>query len=115
MYRRVATRHITGSPGAYEMLHDKLSGRITSHGKGGVVLVVDGMGFGIENLVSMLLTHEGWEFGSLNRRFWAPSSDARAARRPPNLTFERTAGWHSLAAAAQRARWASKMQRARKA
>jgi len=62
MYRGVATRHMTGSPGAYEMLHDKLCGRITSDGTGGVVLVVDGMGFGIENLASMLLTHEGWEF-----------------------------------------------------
>jgi hypothetical protein len=62
MYRGVATRHITGRPGAYEMLHDTLSGRITPDGKGGVVLVVDGMRLGIENLVSMLLTHEGWEF-----------------------------------------------------
>jgi hypothetical protein len=62
MYRGVATRHITGSPGGYRMLHDKLSGRITSDGNGGVVLVVDGLGFGVENLASMLLTHEGWSF-----------------------------------------------------
>ena len=62
MYRGVATRHITGSIGGYHMLHDKLSGRITSDGKGGVVLVVDGIPFGIENLASMLLTHEGWGF-----------------------------------------------------
>ena len=62
MYRGVATRHITGSPGAYQMLHDKLSGRITSDGKGGVVLVVDGLALAIENLVTMLLTHEGWGF-----------------------------------------------------
>ena len=62
MSRGVATRHITGSPGAYAMLHDTLRGRITSDGNGGVVLVVDGMSFGIENLASMLLTHEGWEF-----------------------------------------------------
>jgi hypothetical protein len=62
MYRGVATRHITGSPGAYAMLHDKLTGRITSDGNGGVVLVVDGKVFGIENLAAMLLTHEGWEF-----------------------------------------------------
>ena len=80
MYRGVATRHITGSPGAYEMLHDKLSGRITSDGKGGVVLVVDGMGFGIENLASMLLTHEGWEF-ELQTRGRAPNSIACAASR----------------------------------
>jgi len=62
MYRGVATRHISGSPGAYQMLHDKLSGRITSDGNGGVVLVVDGLAVGVENLASMLLTHEGWSF-----------------------------------------------------
>ena len=62
MYRRVATRHLSGSPGAYRMLHDKLSGRITSDGNGGVVLVVDGLAVGEENLTSILLTHEGWSF-----------------------------------------------------
>ncbi len=62
MYRGVATRHISGSPGAYQMLHDKLSGRITSDGNGGVVLVVDGLAVGVENLASILLTHEGWSF-----------------------------------------------------
>lgn len=62
MYRGVATRHISGSPGAYHMLHDKLSGRITSDGNGGVVLVVDGLAVGEENLASILLTHEGWSF-----------------------------------------------------
>jgi len=44
------------------MLHDKLSGRITSDGRGGVVLVVDGTALGIDNLASILLTHEGWAF-----------------------------------------------------
>jgi hypothetical protein len=62
MRRGVATRHLTGSSGANEMLHDKLSGRITSDSNGDLVLVVDGKGVGIENLVAMLLTHEGWEF-----------------------------------------------------
>jgi hypothetical protein len=62
MYRGLATRHVTGSPGAYRMLHDRLSGRITSDGKGGVVLVVDGVALGIENLASILITHEGWGF-----------------------------------------------------
>lgn len=62
IYRGVATRHITGSPGGYHMLHDKLSGRITSDGQGGVVLVVDGVALGIDNLASILLTHEGWGF-----------------------------------------------------
>jgi len=62
MYRGVATRHISGSPGAHQMLHDRLSGRITSDGNGGVVLVVDGLAVDAENLASMLLTHEGWSF-----------------------------------------------------
>src|SRR5262249_33065594 len=56
MYRGLATRHITGRPGAYQMLHDTLRGRITSDGNGGVALVVDGLE------ASMLLTHEGLEF-----------------------------------------------------
>jgi hypothetical protein len=62
MYRGVATRHVGGSPGAYQMLHDKLSGRITSDGNGGIVLVVDGLAVGAENLASILLMHEGWSF-----------------------------------------------------
>jgi hypothetical protein len=62
MHRALATRHVTGSPGAYRMLHDKLSGRITSDGKGGVVLVVDGIALGIEDLASILAAHEGWGF-----------------------------------------------------
>jgi hypothetical protein len=62
MYRGLATRHVTGSPGAYRMLHDRLSGRITSDGNGGVVLVVDGIELGIENLASILGSHEGWGF-----------------------------------------------------
>ena len=62
MHRALATRHVTGSPGAYRMLHDKLSGRITSDGKGGVVLVVDGIALGIGDLASILEAHEGWGF-----------------------------------------------------
>jgi len=62
MYRALATRHVTGSPGAYRMLHDRLNGRITSDGKGGVVLVVDGIPLGIEDLASILASHEGWGF-----------------------------------------------------
>ena len=60
MYRGLATRHISGSPGAYRMLHDRLSGRITSDGDGGVVLVVDGVPLGIDDLASILASHEGW-------------------------------------------------------
>jgi len=62
MYRGLATRHVTGSAGAYRMLHDRLTGRITSDGKGGVVLVVDGISLGIDDLESILNTHEGWGF-----------------------------------------------------
>jgi hypothetical protein len=62
MYRGLATRHITGSPGGYRMLHDRLSGRITSDGEGGVVLVVDGVPLGIDDLASILASHEGWGF-----------------------------------------------------
>ena len=62
MYRGLATRHVTGSASAYRMLHDRLTGRITSDGKGGVVLVVDGISLGIDDLESILNTHEGWGF-----------------------------------------------------
>jgi hypothetical protein len=62
MHKALATRHVTGSPGAYRMLHDTLSGRITSDGKGGVVLVVDGVAVGIQDLASILAAHEGWGF-----------------------------------------------------
>jgi len=62
MYRALATRHVTGSPGAYRMLHDRLSGRITSDGKGDVALVVDGIALGIDDLASILASHEGWGF-----------------------------------------------------
>ena len=62
MHRGLATRHVTGSPGAYRMLHDRLRGRITSDGAGGVLLVVDGVSLGVEDLAQMLGSHEGWEF-----------------------------------------------------
>jgi hypothetical protein len=40
MYRGLATRHITRSLHGYRMLHDKLSGRISSDGNGGALVVV---------------------------------------------------------------------------
>jgi hypothetical protein len=61
MRRALATRHITGSPGDYHMLHDRLRGRI-AWGDGGVELVVDGQTLGIDNLARILSTHEGWCF-----------------------------------------------------
>ncbi len=62
MCRGLATRHISGQRGDYHMLHDTLSGRITSDGEGGVVLVVDGVPLSIDDLSSILATHEGWGF-----------------------------------------------------
>lgn len=62
MYRGLATRHIRGQRGDYQMLHDKLSGRITSDGERGVVLVVDGVPLSIDDFSSILATHEGWGF-----------------------------------------------------
>ena len=62
MHRGLATRHVTGSPGDYRMLHDRLSGRITSDGKGGLLLIVDGIALGLEDLASILGSHEGWAF-----------------------------------------------------
>ncbi len=60
MYRGLATRHITGSPGQYRMLHDKLSGRITSDEDAGVLVVVDGVPLNMDDLGRILETHEGW-------------------------------------------------------
>jgi hypothetical protein len=62
MYRGLATRHISGQPGGHRMLHDRLSGRIASDGKGGVLLIVDGVSLDIDDLSSILASHEGWGF-----------------------------------------------------
>ncbi len=62
MYRGLASRHITGSPGERRMLHSELRGRITSDGHGGVILVVDGIPLGIDDLTLFLRSHEGWAF-----------------------------------------------------
>ncbi|MBI5503809.1 MAG: hypothetical protein HY899_03350 [Deltaproteobacteria bacterium] len=62
MYRGLATRHITGASGNHRMLHDSLSGRITSDGDGGVLLVVDGVPLSLEEIGRILNSHEGWDF-----------------------------------------------------
>lgn len=62
MHRGLATRHVTGSPGNYRMMHDRLSGRITSDRQAGVLLVVDGTPLTSEDLAEILSTHEGWDF-----------------------------------------------------
>ena len=62
MRRGLAMRHLTRLRDAYHMLHDRLSGRVTSDGKGGVLLIVDGIPLRIEDLASILGTHAGWGF-----------------------------------------------------
>jgi hypothetical protein len=62
MSRCLATRHITTAHGVRQMLHDRLKGRITSDGDGRVVLVVDGLPLGIEDIEAFLKSREGWEF-----------------------------------------------------
>ena len=57
--RSMATRYLSSG---HNMLHDKLRGRITSDGHGGVLLVVDGLAVDIDELARFLSTHEGWEF-----------------------------------------------------
>jgi hypothetical protein len=60
--RGLATRHVTGSPGDYRMLHDRLSGRIAWQQDRGIVLVVDGVALEIGALAEILSSHEGWGF-----------------------------------------------------
>ncbi|MCK9364600.1 MAG: hypothetical protein M0P74_13500 [Syntrophales bacterium] len=55
----MATRYL-GS--GHDMLHDKLRGRITSDGNGGVLLVVDGLAVDMGELSRFFSIHEGWEF-----------------------------------------------------
>jgi hypothetical protein len=62
MYRALATRHLSVADGACRMLHDGLEGRITSDANGQVILVVDGVPLGMEEVESLLRSHEGWSF-----------------------------------------------------
>lgn len=63
MHRGLALRHITRSRNnEFRMLHDKLSGRITSDHERGVVLIVDGIPLSIDEFASILASHEGWNF-----------------------------------------------------
>ena len=61
MARGLATRHLSSAKGPKEMLHDSLEGRITSRG-GAVVVVVDGVALGIEDLERFLAAREGRGF-----------------------------------------------------
>ena len=62
MYRGLAIRHITGKHGNYRMMHDNLSGRITSDDDGGVLLVVDGIALNLQEIGTILASREGWDF-----------------------------------------------------
>jgi hypothetical protein len=62
MYRALATRHLSFADGACRMLHDGLDGRITSDADGQAILVVDGVPLGMEEVESLLRSHEGWSF-----------------------------------------------------
>jgi hypothetical protein len=62
MHRGLATRHITGSRGDYQMLHDRLRGRIAWDHQRGIVLVIDGVTLEIGDLAKILTSHEGWGF-----------------------------------------------------
>jgi len=43
------------------MLHDELRGRITSDGERGVFVVVDGQALSMNEVATILATHEGFE------------------------------------------------------
>ena len=62
MYRGLASRHITGPPGERRMPHSEIRGRITSDGRGGLALIVNGIPLGLDDLALFLRSHEGWEF-----------------------------------------------------
>ena len=62
MYRALATRHLSVADGARRMLHGGLEGRITTNADGLVILVVDGVPLGMEEVESLLRSHEGWSF-----------------------------------------------------
>jgi len=62
MHRALATRHITRLDNGYSMLHDEVRGRITWDQETGVALIVDGIRLSLEDLGSILSSHEGWSF-----------------------------------------------------
>jgi hypothetical protein len=62
MHRGLATRHIVGAPGGYQMMHDTLSGRISCEDVERPLLIVDGVALDVEDLSRMLLSREGWSF-----------------------------------------------------
>jgi hypothetical protein len=57
--RSMAVRHLSSDR---NLLHDTLTGRITSDRKRGLFLVVDGIAVDMEDLTRLLETHEGYEF-----------------------------------------------------
>ena len=62
MHKELATRHITKGSHGYAMLHDTLRGRITCIDAHDVALVVDGIPLDATDLITMIASHEGFEF-----------------------------------------------------
>jgi len=60
--RGLATRHLSGGPGDYQLTHGTLSGRITCEGIDRPVLIVDGIPLTLEEFARILASHEGWDF-----------------------------------------------------
>lgn len=60
--RGLATRHLAGSPGHYQMTHDTIRGRITTDSEHQLVLVVDGQPLDMDDVAAILNSHEGWNF-----------------------------------------------------
>lgn len=62
MRRALATRHLSGAAGKYDMLHEQICGHITWSQERGTALVVDGRRLALADLDKILSTHEGWNF-----------------------------------------------------
>jgi hypothetical protein len=62
MSRALSKRYITRRQSGYVPLHDTVEGRITSRGLGHPIFVVDGIALDYEDLLRIIMTHEGWQF-----------------------------------------------------
>ncbi len=67
MRRALATRHITKRDGHYSLLHNTLRGRISCGPRQGLLLVVDGIPLGLDDLeiARMRVGSFGWRLWML--------------------------------------------------